>query len=142
MSIGLKITDKKRFRPVLSCGPSRTKSEFKDECNINKLMARYERIGIPDPIKVRFADVSAVPDLQDAFAIVHQAETDFMQVPAHIRKRFNHNPADFVAFLADRENDEEAIKLGLKVKPPQDEAVKVSEAGASSPASGTSKEGK
>jgi len=39
-----------------------------------------------------------------------------MALPSDVRKRFSNDPAELIDFLADKKNDEEAIKLGLKIK--------------------------
>ena len=57
------------------------------------------------------------PSYQEALQTVINAERAFEEVPAKIRERFNHDPALMMEFLSQKENDEEAIKLGLKIKP-------------------------
>ena len=41
----------------------------------------------------------------------------FDNLPSDVRNRFNNNPAQLLDFVADPENKEEAIELGLLPKP-------------------------
>lgn len=111
-------------RPVLVCGESRTKQEFKDQCDMKKIMARYRRTGalpITQRLAPRFADVSQVPDLHTAMNLIESAERAFGHLPATIRKKFDNDMLVMVDWLGDPENEKEAIELGLKPKPPKAE---------------------
>jgi len=44
---------------------------------------------------------------------VNQAQASFQAQPATIRDRFRNNPAEFIKFVQDPQNQEELIKLGL-----------------------------
>jgi len=102
-----------------SSGVSKTKQSFKDECDINRIMARYAATGTLDFVNRReaqFLDVSDI-DFQNAMQIVTQSREAFMTLPSAVRDRFANDPAQILAFLADESNREEAIKLGLVTKP-------------------------
>lgn len=45
------------------------------------------------------------------------ADDSFMELPADLRARFDHNPGKFVDFCSDAKNRDELIKLGLVPKP-------------------------
>lgn len=94
---------------------SRTKQEFKDECDINVIMKRYlAGYPIPDNVRVgRYGDFSDAVDFQEAQNIVLNAEEQFMALPAKVRERFKNNPFELLVFLGDKENYEEARSLGL-----------------------------
>lgn len=101
--------------PFVSDGPSMTKQSFKDECDINVIMRRYERTGVlPTPVGVapQYADCSAV-DFQEAMLQVADAKSLFNQLPARVRERFSNDPARMLEFCEDARNAEEARKLGL-----------------------------
>lgn len=70
-----------------------------------------------------FADVSDVPDLLVAMDTMTRAQADFDSLPSHIRKRFGNSPIELVDFLNDPQNDDEAIKLGFKVRNPESLAL-------------------
>lgn len=106
-------------RPVsaLTCvGPGRTKQAHKDECDINKLLERYNRTGkLPGMIKGNpmYGDFSGVMDYQDALAVVEKAGMQFAALPARVRERFKNDPAQFLDFCGNPENRAEMSRLGL-----------------------------
>lgn len=98
--------------------PSMTKQSFKDECDINNIVKRFEATGIIDHLNQRaregvFVDLPDALDFQAALNLVAQAETAFMELPAALRARFENNPEKFLAFTADPANQQEMITLGL-----------------------------
>ncbi|AXH75464.1 MAG: internal scaffolding protein [Microviridae sp.] len=100
-------------------GPGRTKQSFKDECDINTIMRRYQLTGEIAHLSQRspiFGDFPEM-DFNQAMAIVVQARENFSQLPAEVRDRFANDPARLLAFLQDPDNREEGIKLGLLRKP-------------------------
>lgn len=103
-----------------SVEPSMTKQEFKDESDINNIMARFERTGVDtfaSANEQRYGDATSV-DFQHAMNIVIQAESMFAEMPAPLRKRFDNDPAEFLRFIDNPANVEESIKLGLR-RPPE-----------------------
>jgi len=98
-------------------GPTLTRQEFAEEADINFLMARYERTGIPPAIagmEPQYLDTTGFPDdLQVAMNQIIQAENAFMQLPAAVRKEFDNDPVQFVQFAADPENLPQMRTWGL-----------------------------
>lgn len=93
----------------------RTKQSFRDECDINVLMKRYEDTGTLEHITKRaalYANVTAL-DFQRAMDIVANARTAFADLPASVRDRFDNDPQKMLAFVMDDENAAEAEELGL-----------------------------
>lgn len=101
---------------VLKCeGPGRTKQAMKDECDINLILARFQKTGVLDFVETRqaqFGDVTGL-DFQTAMNTVTEAQAMFDDLPAKVRARFDNDPVQLLDFLNDPANDEEAIKLGL-----------------------------
>lgn len=96
--------------------PSMTKQSFKDECDINVIMRRYEASGIlpiPQAGEPRYADLTTSSDFQAAMMEVAAARTAFAELPARIRDRFDNDPARLLEFLDDPRNVEEGRELGL-----------------------------
>jgi phage internal scaffolding protein len=104
-----------------------TQQHFRDECDINNIMSRYERTGIlVDPLQQRqvkpeFGDFSNIPDYQEAQNALIEAHQLFDNLPATIRKRFLNSPAQLLDFMADESNIEEAVKLGIIYRPEEPE---------------------
>lgn len=102
---------------------SLTKQAFREECDINVLMDRYQRTGIlpGDPSRRAaggFVDVSDVGSYQECLAVVAKANEAFAALPARVRERFKNDPARMVLFVEDDRNREEAVRLGLVEAPP------------------------
>jgi len=98
--------------------PSRTKQAFKDEVDINRIMKKYQKTGVL-PVSQKsplYGDFSSIPDFEAASNKLIQAQEAFDAQPAYLRKRFNNNPSELLAFLQDESNRDEAIKLGLVPK--------------------------
>lgn len=103
---------------------SRTQQQFKDECDINVIMSRYDNNMnlIPPDLFVKnnkgvYGDFSTVKDYQSSLNQIIEAEDSFMALPAKVRAKFNNNPQELFAFLNDKKNYDEAINLGLITKP-------------------------
>lgn len=103
-------------------GPSRTRSEFAEECDINALMARYEATGVISHVNPRqpmYADLSVLPsNLAEAMAVLREAEASFMSLPATVRREFDNDPQKWVAFAEDPENRSQMETWGLTVPKP------------------------
>lgn len=101
---------------VLRCEePSRTRQSERDKCDVNKIMARYEKTGmIPvDQRQAFFADVSTMGDYRTALDNVRRANEFFMSLPAKVRSRFENDAAAFLDFVSDPGNRGELVELGL-----------------------------
>ena len=98
--------------------PSLTQQQFRDECDINKIMDRYLRTGVlSDPLDKRgtpkYGDYADLGNYMDHMNKVVEANEMFEALPASIRKRFNNNPGDLIEFVMDENNRAEAELLGL-----------------------------
>lgn len=114
-------------RPVIICGPGKTKQSEADACDINLIMAQYTRTGFVSHVRAgvpTFADVSAVPDYRTAIDNLRRAEEYFLTLPAKVRATFDHNVAAFLDYVSDPSTTEESIRerglavLEVKEKPP------------------------
>lgn len=118
----------------LSCGePTRTQQQFKEECDINTIVRRF---GVTGQVPTTLAppmqgDFTAALDFRQSMDLIVAAREAFMELPSQVRKRFHHDPAEFVEFCSDKDNLQEARKLGIAmpepvpVPPPQPMAVRV-----------------
>lgn len=100
--------------------PSRTQKQFKEQADINNIMRKYEKTGQITHVAKRrgfYADVSQYLDYQQMLEKIQQADDAFMAMSASVRKKFDNDPRKLIAFLADANNKEEAIELGLIEKP-------------------------
>lgn len=103
--------------------PVITKQEFASDCDVNKIIARCVKSGLPLPSVTAaplYADVSEVGSYADCLRRVSAAEDAFMQLPASLRTEFNNDASQLISFLADPANVDRAVELGLLVKPKVD----------------------
>lgn len=97
---------------------SLTKQSFADECDINKIVERFLHTGqLPQNVSLpQFGDYSQTLDYQTALNLVIEAQDAFMQFPHDVRARFSNDPAQFLDFVNNPDNIDEAIKLGIFTK--------------------------
>nr|QJB19807.1 MAG: internal scaffolding protein [Microvirus sp.] len=114
--------------PVKFKKPSLTQQHFKDECDINCIMDRYASTGVlTNGLSTRapiFDDFSVTFDYHSAKNKMIEAEMLFMELPARVRDAFENNPENLLRFIANEENREEAIELGLISRPQANEMVR------------------
>lgn len=97
-------------------GESLTKQSFKDECDINVILAKYTKTGVlPDLIKQnpQYGDFSTAEDYQTSLNKVIFAETQFNSLSSRVRDRFHNDPVEFLNFVHDEKNLKEMKELGL-----------------------------
>lgn len=107
--------------------PSQTIQSFKDDADINCIIARFENTGVlvdptvPVSRTPQFGDFSDMPSYQEAQNVIVAANNAFNDLSAKIRERFGNDPAayfDFVQSLKEGSEDyAEAIRLGIIDKP-------------------------
>lgn len=98
--------------------PSMTKQEFVGECDVNNVIKQYKAHGMLTHVNAKAAqgayqDLPDSVDFQESLHTIMVAENAFMSLPAKIRDRFGQDPAEFLAFLSNPENEDEARKLGI-----------------------------
>lgn len=106
------------FRTV---GPSLTRQEFKEECDINTLMAKYDMHAGTGPGMLMhqdpamfYADFTMLPSsLLDYHRYMDEAQASFMRLPAVVRKEFENDATLFVQFASDPENLPQMRTWGL-----------------------------
>lgn len=89
----------------------------KDDADINTLVKRFGLSGelptnVRIPLQSDFMEVMTFKDAQNALI---EAELAFMEMPADVRERFNHDAGKFVEFASNPDNKDEARKLGLLI---------------------------
>lgn len=95
---------------------SLTKQSFKEECDINRIMARYLATGVPPPAGVKtalYGDFTLASDYFEAKMMVVRANQQFASLPAKVRDRFSNDPSQLLEFVSNRDNLAEARALGL-----------------------------
>lgn len=110
---------------LINTEPSMAKQEFKDECDINVLMARYEKDGLPPGLTTAtpsYIDCTEIPSLREAMDIFINAEAAFMSLSANVRKEFDNDPLKFVEYASDKANLPKMREWGLAPPEPEPDA--------------------
>lgn len=102
---------------------TRTKQEFKDECDINLIVPKWESTGLLNHQSAHpptYGDFSDSMEYQSAMNSLISAQQAFADLPSEIRERMHNDPGKLLDFLADEDNRDEAIRIGLIKKPVED----------------------
>lgn len=97
-------------------GEAITKQAFKDQCDINAIIARWNSVGVLDHVNVRegvYGDFFSITDYTSSVRRVEAAMEDFMALPADIRSAFDNDPGKLIDGITDPERAEEMRGLGL-----------------------------
>jgi hypothetical protein len=102
-------------------GPSMTRQEFAEECDINSIMRRYEGHVSGGPGNLppvagtgMYIDFAEMPDnLMDYLQKIKDAENAFMTLPAVVRKEFENDALAFVDYASNPENLDQMREWGL-----------------------------
>lgn len=96
-------------------GATMTEQQWKDTCDVNKIIRKYDKTGLivhVSKFNAEFGDVSGL-DFKASVDKIVKIRQEFDAMPSEIRKRFKNDPGEMLAFMSDSNNREEAIKIGL-----------------------------
>ncbi len=95
-------------------GKTRAKQAFAKECDINNILARFQKTGVFDHMAARPPEYGVVEgsDLHTLMNVVAEANSAFEELPDSLRDRFG-SAHELVSFCGDESNRDEAIALGL-----------------------------
>jgi phage internal scaffolding protein len=118
---GAQTTFKSAYSPrerllTVNEAPSLTKQNHRLECDINHIVAKYVKTGVLEHQKEKqgqYVDVSSGADYQTSMNIVATAQSLFADLPSQIRTQFENDPAQFLDFVQNPENEQEMVELGL-----------------------------
>lgn len=95
---------------------SRTKQAHKDECDINNIVAQYQRTGIIQHVHRARGTFEDLPDpisFQEGMNQVIQAQEAFAQLPSKVRDYFGNDPSRFLAAFEDPKQEDQLRAFGL-----------------------------
>lgn len=97
--------------------PSKTRQDFVQELDINRIISRYRATGLLRQSQSGvplYLDHTALPgDYQHALNIVNEAQAFFMALPSEVRSRFGNDPSAFCDFAGDPANRQQLIDWKL-----------------------------
>lgn len=95
---------------------SMTQQHMKDECDINNIMAKYQKTGLITHVakyQGMYDDFTVMPDFKTAMDTMLEAQEMFLTLPSDIREKFDNDAGEFVEFATDSRNYDEMVDLGL-----------------------------
>ena len=106
---------KRRVVTTNTTGKSMTHQSERETADIKNIIKK----GIipPDPNQMTFGDFSNGRDFQSTQDAIAQVKSEFDELPSDVRYRFRNDPANMLDFLADPNNHEDAVEMGLRPKP-------------------------
>lgn len=102
---------------------SRTQQHFAGESDINRIVAKAKK-GIPLPVRMVqpiYGNFENGDQFQESMNRIAAVRQHFESLPSAVRRQFDNNPSIMLDWLADAENVDEAVKLGLlpkEIQPP------------------------
>lgn len=100
--------------------PSKTDQSFKKECDVNHIMSRFAKTGEITHLRRQqgvYADITNLKGLQESAEQLHTVREIFNELPSELREKLDNNPLNFIDYLQDPKNLEEATKYGFFEKP-------------------------
>ncbi len=96
-------------------GPGETQQQFRDECNINNILKKFQKTGAMEHANKHSANYGFASglDFRESMEIVTKAQEMFNDLPSSIRSKFGNSPEAFLDFATNPENAAEMVKLGL-----------------------------
>lgn len=123
-----KRVDGSRRVKMTTQGPSLTRQEFTEECDINVILRRHRS---PEALAAQvrgnpiYGDFTNLPSYQEAMNITALADQQWSQLPSEVRDRFG-TIERYLEFTSDPKNNlEEGIKYGFWKKKPEPEPEKI-----------------
>jgi len=99
----------------------RVEQSHKDEVNINNIVKRHgmDLIAKTSALQQFKYDDNPNNNFQETMNMILKAQDSFSSVPSDIRKQFDNDPAKFMDFIHNGDNQEQLIEWGLAKAPPE-----------------------
>lgn len=111
-----KLSDRP-FATAPGAGEVQTQQSFAESCNINTILARYQKTGVIDHVAKHGPEYGFVDgtDFTTQMQTIAKATSMFEELPSEARKHFNHDPAQFLDYVHDMDDEkfEQLAELGL-----------------------------
>lgn len=97
----------------------RTKQSEFEESQINVILAKYIKTGVIQHVnnhQPAYGDITQM-DFQQSMETILKGQEMFEELPAQVRKNFNHDPAEFLEYVNDPENLDKLYDMGVTNSP-------------------------
>jgi len=105
----------------------RVEQSHKDEVNINNIVKRHgvDLIAKTAALQQFTYDDNPNNDFQETMNMILKAKDSFSTVPSEIRKQFDNDPAKFMDFIHNGDNQQQLIDWGLAKAPETPQPIEV-----------------
>lgn len=112
---------------------SNVKQQFKDDSDVNLIVANYGKMGVfsnINPLTPQYGDFSTALDLQQAIELTRLAEERFMALPSTVRGAADNNPVRFLQMMETEQGQAILQRAGMvtQINFDQAEPAKVADA--------------
>lgn len=116
------MSKKRPYSIDFSKTTSKTQQSFKESCDVNNILARYQKTGIIDHVRKNQEEygIATGQSFSEAMQLIASATNLFNELPSAARKHFNHDPAAFFDYMNDQDTPPDVAllhELGLTGKP-------------------------
>ncbi len=104
----------------------KTKQSFKDQCDINLIIARHTNTGVVSHLNKSTPGYgyATSQDFSQAMRSITDAQNSFNNLSDEIQERFEGDPSKLLEFSQDPANKDEGVQLGLWPEDPTQEPKK------------------
>lgn len=110
-------------RAVVHTGSeSRVQHHQAEGCDMKTIIERFLKTGEANQLsssQMQFIDATNATEYDKAQQLLINAQDAFYDLPSKIRTRFENDPRQFLNFMDDPQNTDEAVELGLAQRRPQ-----------------------
>ena len=102
-------------------GETMTEESHKEQCDINNILKRFTREEIEQHAlnyAPQYGDVTGV-DYESALNLVAECKSEFEHLPAETRAYFENDVKNYLEFVGNPANDQEAREMGLLYPGPE-----------------------
>lgn len=105
----------------------RVEQSHKDEVDINNIVKRHgmDLIAKTAALQQFSFDDNPNNDFQETMNAILKAQDSFSSISSEIRKRFDNDPAKFMDFIHNPDNNDELVEMGLAQRLPEPQVVQV-----------------
>ena len=102
-------------------GDSLAKQSFQKECDINNIMRKFEKTGQIPHLNTHtggYGHYIGFEDYHTSLNKILAADEAFASLPAHVRTKFQNDPAQFLEFAQNPQNLPQMREMGLALEGP------------------------
>ena len=117
----------KRVMRIVDPETKCAQDHFKDECDVNRIIERYQATGVLTHVQnnqARYGEMPSGEAFQSMMTQIAEARSLFEELPSKARQHFNHDPVQFLNYIQDDPSLDILDDLGLTDQTRRDARLK------------------